>query len=206
MVLDKKSQTLHSANLGDSGFLVIRQGSVVHHSSEQQHYFNTPYQLALPPPGQAGTVIQDRWLHSLLNNLFPHFILIILGRLISNNNDDYNNSVKNNNWFYQQNNSSACAVCFLVHFFHVHCMSMTWNLLMQRFMENMNIWQQFFVFFLNLHKVLKNSTPGKIPSIWKIKQIQIDALRFERTLFIFWATFSLLPSWPLVKIPIVSFS
>ena len=60
MVLDKKSQTLHSANLGDSGFLVIRQGSVVHHSSEQQHYFNTPYQLALPPPGQAGTVIQDR--------------------------------------------------------------------------------------------------------------------------------------------------
>ena len=61
MVLDKKSQMLHSANLGDSGFLVIRQGSVVHQSSEQQHYFNTPYQLAIPPPGQAGAVIQDRW-------------------------------------------------------------------------------------------------------------------------------------------------
>jgi len=61
MVLDKKSQMLHSANLGDSGFLVIRRGSVVHQSSEQQHYFNTPYQLAIPPPGQAGAVIQDRW-------------------------------------------------------------------------------------------------------------------------------------------------
>lgn len=61
MVLDKKSQMLHSANLGDSGFLVIRQGSVVHQSSEMQHYFNTPYQLAIPPPGQAGTVIEDRY-------------------------------------------------------------------------------------------------------------------------------------------------
>lgn len=59
MVLDKKSQMLHSSNLGDSGFLVIRQGSIVHQSSEQQHYFNTPYQLAIPPPGQAGAVIQD---------------------------------------------------------------------------------------------------------------------------------------------------
>lgn len=61
MVLDKKSQMLHSANLGDSGFLVIRRGSVVHQSSEMQHYFNTPYQLAIPPPGQAGTVIEDRY-------------------------------------------------------------------------------------------------------------------------------------------------
>ena len=51
---------LHSANLGDSGFLVIRKGEVVHKSSEQQHYFNTPYQLALPPPEQEGNVIQDR--------------------------------------------------------------------------------------------------------------------------------------------------
>lgn len=59
VVLDKKSKTLHSANLGDSGFVVIRKGEVVHQSSEQQHYFNTPYQLAIPPPGQAGNVIQD---------------------------------------------------------------------------------------------------------------------------------------------------
>ena len=42
----------------------------------------------------------------------------------------------------------------------------------------------FSFFFLNLDKDLKNSTPGKIPCIWKIKQIQVDALRFERALFI----------------------
>ena len=66
MVLDKKSQMIHSSNLGDSGFLVIRRGSVVHQSSEQQHYFNTPYQLAIPPPGQAGAVIQDRFVLTFL--------------------------------------------------------------------------------------------------------------------------------------------
>lgn len=59
VVLDKKSKVLHSTNLGDSGFVVIRRGEVVHQSSEQQHYFNTPYQLAIPPPGQEGNVIQD---------------------------------------------------------------------------------------------------------------------------------------------------
>lgn len=59
IVLDKKNSTLHSANLGDSGFLVIREGSVVHSSLGQQHYFNTPYQLAIPPPDQEGNVIQD---------------------------------------------------------------------------------------------------------------------------------------------------
>ncbi|EDO27712.1 predicted protein [Nematostella vectensis] len=59
VVLDKRDKTLHSVNLGDSGFLVVRKGIVVHQSSEQQHYFNTPYQLAIPPPGQDGRVIQD---------------------------------------------------------------------------------------------------------------------------------------------------
>lgn len=60
IVLDKKSKTLYSANLGDSGFIVIRKGEVLHQSSNQQHYFNTPYQLAIPPPCQEGNVIQDR--------------------------------------------------------------------------------------------------------------------------------------------------
>jgi hypothetical protein len=32
-----------------SGFLVVRCGEVVHRSQEQQHYFNTPFQLSLPP-------------------------------------------------------------------------------------------------------------------------------------------------------------
>ncbi|XP_028396562.1 protein phosphatase PTC7 homolog [Dendronephthya gigantea] len=59
VVLDKKSSTLHSANLGDSGFLVIRKQNIVHSSLGQQHYFNTPFQLAVPPPAQEGDVIQD---------------------------------------------------------------------------------------------------------------------------------------------------
>ncbi|KAK3737467.1 hypothetical protein QZH41_008353 [Actinostola sp. cb2023] len=59
IVLDKNSKTLRSMNLGDSGFLIIRKGLIVHQSSDQQHYFNTPYQLAIPPPGHDGRVIQD---------------------------------------------------------------------------------------------------------------------------------------------------
>lgn len=49
VMLDPATRQLHAANLGDSGFLVIRQGRVVHRSEEQCHYFNAPFQLALPP-------------------------------------------------------------------------------------------------------------------------------------------------------------
>lgn len=48
VMLDRHSGRIHTANLGDSGFLVIRNGQVVHRSHEQQHYFNAPFQLALP--------------------------------------------------------------------------------------------------------------------------------------------------------------
>ena len=37
---------LHAANLGDSGFLVVRDNKVLMHSPQQQHSFNFPYQLA----------------------------------------------------------------------------------------------------------------------------------------------------------------
>ena len=60
MVLDKEEKTLYSANLGDSGFLVIRDGRVVHKSHEQQHYFNAPFQLAIAPAVLDGTVLSDR--------------------------------------------------------------------------------------------------------------------------------------------------
>lgn len=36
---------LHAANLGDSGFLIIRNGSAIYKTKEQQHYFNCPYQI-----------------------------------------------------------------------------------------------------------------------------------------------------------------
>jgi len=50
---------LYTANIGDSGLLVVRDGQVVHRSSEQQHYFNTPYQLSLPPTDMESDVLAD---------------------------------------------------------------------------------------------------------------------------------------------------
>uniref|UniRef100_A0A671T4B4 Protein phosphatase n=1 Tax=Sinocyclocheilus anshuiensis TaxID=1608454 RepID=A0A671T4B4_9TELE len=50
VVLDRRSHRIHTCNLGDSGFLVVRGGEVVHRSDEQQHYFNTPFQLLRVPP------------------------------------------------------------------------------------------------------------------------------------------------------------
>jgi len=40
---------LYSANLGDSGFLLLRDGAVVYRSTEQNHYFNAPFQLTVLP-------------------------------------------------------------------------------------------------------------------------------------------------------------
>lgn len=59
VVLNRDDCTMYTANIGDSGFLVMRQGRVVHRSEEQQHYFNTPFQLSLAPPGQSGLVLSD---------------------------------------------------------------------------------------------------------------------------------------------------
>ncbi|CAJ0923794.1 unnamed protein product [Ranitomeya imitator] len=59
VVLDRRSHRLHTANLGDSGFLVVRAGEVVHRSDEQQHYFNTPFQLSIAPPEAEGVVLSD---------------------------------------------------------------------------------------------------------------------------------------------------
>lgn len=55
----RENNTIYTANLGDSGFLVIRGGKVVHRSEEQQHYFNTPFQLAVAPTVLEGMVLSD---------------------------------------------------------------------------------------------------------------------------------------------------
>jgi protein phosphatase PTC7 len=36
---------IHAANLGDSGFLIIRNGNLIFKTKEQQHYFNCPFQI-----------------------------------------------------------------------------------------------------------------------------------------------------------------
>lgn len=59
LVLNRENSTVYTANIGDSGFMVVRQGVIVHKSEEQQHYFNTPFQLSLPPPGHGQNVLSD---------------------------------------------------------------------------------------------------------------------------------------------------
>jgi len=43
--IDKSISCLRSANLGDSGFLLIRDGEILYRTKEQQFHFNFPYQL-----------------------------------------------------------------------------------------------------------------------------------------------------------------
>lgn len=59
LVLNRENSTVYTANIGDSGFIVVRKGEIVHKSEEQQHYFNTPFQLSLPPPGHGHNVLSD---------------------------------------------------------------------------------------------------------------------------------------------------
>ncbi|KFD53003.1 hypothetical protein M514_06119 [Trichuris suis] len=59
VVLDRSSSQLYAANLGDSGFLLMRNGRIVHRSKEQQHYFNAPFQLTLMPGRNAEKFIGD---------------------------------------------------------------------------------------------------------------------------------------------------
>lgn len=59
LVLNRENSTVYTANIGDSGFIVVRKGEIIHKSEEQQHYFNTPFQLSLPPPGHGHNVLSD---------------------------------------------------------------------------------------------------------------------------------------------------
>lgn len=59
VALHREERTIYTANLGDSGFLVVRAGEIVHRSREQQHYFNTPFQLSVAPQSQQGLVLSD---------------------------------------------------------------------------------------------------------------------------------------------------
>jgi protein phosphatase PTC7 len=59
VALHREDSTIYTANLGDSGFRVVRGGKIVHRSQEQQHYFNTPFQLAVAPSDMQGLVLSD---------------------------------------------------------------------------------------------------------------------------------------------------
>lgn len=59
VALHNEKRILHTANLGDSGFVVIRKNAIVHRSQEQQHYFNSPFQLAIHPTIKDPRLIAD---------------------------------------------------------------------------------------------------------------------------------------------------
>ncbi|KAF6037945.1 PPTC7 [Bugula neritina] len=60
--LDTEASKLYTANLGDSGYMVVRNGRILARSQEQQHYFNSPFQLTLVPPAYRGRVLSDRYI------------------------------------------------------------------------------------------------------------------------------------------------
>ncbi|XP_040568023.1 protein phosphatase PTC7 homolog [Lepeophtheirus salmonis] len=60
IILSHRDRMLYAANIGDSGFIIVRDGEVIHKSREQQHHFNTPFQLSLPPSELASEVLSDR--------------------------------------------------------------------------------------------------------------------------------------------------
>lgn len=47
--LDRATSSIDAANLGDSGFLIIRNGDIVFKSEHQQHFFDCPYQFGASP-------------------------------------------------------------------------------------------------------------------------------------------------------------
>ena len=77
IVFNQDTSMLHTANLGDSGFVVIRDNKIIHRSQEQKHYFNSPYQIAILPLNN----------NSILNNHSNN----------NNNNNNLNNNNNNNN-------------------------------------------------------------------------------------------------------------
>lgn len=49
VVIECDGTKIKAANLGDSGFRVVRAGKVIFASPAQEHYFNCPYQLGFEP-------------------------------------------------------------------------------------------------------------------------------------------------------------
>ena len=58
-VMHLHGRELRSLNIGDSGFLVIRNGMIVGKSTEKRHSFHTPYQLGWGPTGRVGDLVAD---------------------------------------------------------------------------------------------------------------------------------------------------
>jgi protein phosphatase PTC7 len=59
-ILNHQNGNMVTANMGDSGLIVVRDGKLIHCTEDQVHCFNTPYQLSIPPPGHMdASTLQD---------------------------------------------------------------------------------------------------------------------------------------------------
>eukprot|EP00887_Chlorella_sp_A99_P000020 scaffold16.g20.t1 len=55
-ILCLENERLHASNLGDSGFMVVRDGELHFLSPQQQHEFNFPYQIGEPGAGRGAAL------------------------------------------------------------------------------------------------------------------------------------------------------
>ena len=88
-----------------------------------------------------------------------------------------NNNFKKHLVLWEKKNTALSH--FLVHFFDIHwSMTLRWNPCMWLvFWRTWTHNDEFSFLFLNLDKVLKNSTTGKVTCIWHIEQVQIDTIK-----------------------------
>jgi protein phosphatase PTC7 len=59
LIFHHETSLLHTCNLGDSGFVIVRDNVIIHRSQEQQHYFNSPYQIAILPSSSRDLLLRD---------------------------------------------------------------------------------------------------------------------------------------------------
>ena len=112
------------------------------------------------------------------------WVLVLVGSL-SNYEDDHNDDFKKTIGFHDQ----TCITLFStflwrpLHDYDVKLPNLTFYGGRGHTMTN------FPSSFLNLNKILKNSTPGNVACIWHIERVQIDAIKFERTQIHFFVRF-----------------
>ena len=98
---------------------------------------------------------------------------------------------------------SARASRFLVHFSDVRCTNRREASQCDVSRRTWTYEDKFSFLYLNMDKVLNNSTPGKLAYICRIERFQIDASKIERTQTHFLVRFSLRSSSSsMLKVPI----
>ena len=100
--------------------------------------------------GNKWSLFSPHWTFHIRQSTDPKYKFEYLLRLSKDNGGLSNHATTTttnwkNNRFNDQNNSSARASRFLVHFFDVHCTTTTWNLLIWRFKEDVDIRRRIFL-------------------------------------------------------------